>query len=184
MLNVSDVLRSQANAGEHATRRLSDKEIDALVLDRMNISAPATRSVLVQVYEPAQAQDQEEVIIEEFVLEGGMTEMREMRSATAAYRFLPLTLEQQQKLSLDAEKRAARAGDQRSAEALTVGQPGFLLPETHDEMATGEARLGQVQAAESDAEEERGKPLNAERRDSASRETPKEARETKKRAKR
>jgi hypothetical protein len=150
MTNVADVLRSQTNAGDRATRKLGD----AQVLDRMVVSAPATRPALVQVYEPAQAQDREEVILEEFVLDGGETVTRDPRSATAAFRFLPVTQEQQDKLAAEATKRAARAGDPRSAEFLTTGQPGILLPETHDELKAGAARQAELEDREDARESE------------------------------
>lgn len=140
---VQDVLRSQANRGDAVpTRKLSDQEVSA----RMIIT-PA-RPSLVQVYEPAQSQLQEEVILEEFVLDGGETDVRDPRSATAAFRFLPLTLEQQQKLDDARRQRLARAGDGDAALALTEGQEGVVMPETHDEMKMGQTRQRDLQAAE------------------------------------
>jgi hypothetical protein len=153
---VQDVLRSQANRGDAVpTRKLSDQEVSA----RMIIT-PA-RPSLVQVYEPAQSQLQEEVILEEFVLDGGETETRDPRSATAAFRFLPLTLEQQQKLDDARRQRLARAGDGDAALALTEGQEGVATPETHDEMKMGRTRQRELQAAEEDAAEGGdGEPTN------------------------
>lgn len=108
---------------------------------RMEITAPANRASMVQVYEPAQSQDQTEVILEEFPIDGGETIYKERRSATAAYRFVPLTEEAR----LDVEKRRLRLEDPRQ---LTIGQPGFQLPETADEMDAGAARQQELEEAE------------------------------------
>jgi hypothetical protein len=98
---VEDVLRSQQNAGPYPTVPLSRRRAaneagegeftTEQVLSRMVITAPATRASWVQIYEPRQTPDQEEVILEEFALDGGQTEFRDPRSATAAFRFLPIT---------------------------------------------------------------------------------------------
>lgn len=113
---------------------------------RMEITAPANRASMVQLYEPAQAQDQVEVILEEFPIDGGETIYKERRSATAAYRFVPLTEEAR----LDVEKRRLRLEDPAQ---LTYGQPGNVLPETADEMEAGSARQQEFEEAE-DAEPE------------------------------
>jgi hypothetical protein len=151
MNNVADVLRSQNNAGPFPTRRLApakEGEVGELVLDTTIITCPDTAPQLCQIFEPSQKQGQEQVILEEFPMAAGEIVTREMQSATAGYRFVPLSPDQLDKLNEERTQREARAGDSRSAEALTVGQPGFVLPETNDEIATGQARLGEVQDAE------------------------------------
>jgi hypothetical protein len=109
---------------------------------RMIITAPATRPALVQVYEPAQSQDQTEVILEEFTIDGGETVEKEYRSATAAFRFLPLT--EQTRLELDHRRKI----EEHDSESLTRGQEGFVTPETADEMEAGSARQQELEAAE------------------------------------
>ncbi len=108
---------------------------------RMIITAPVTRPSMVQVYEPAQSQDQVEVILDEFPIDGGETLEKEYRSATAAFRFLPLT----EQTRLDLEKRRLRLQDPAQ---LTYGQPGNILPETADEMEAGSARQQELEEAE------------------------------------
>jgi hypothetical protein len=154
--NVAEALRSQANRGEHPTktvprrRAVNEREVDvptAEVLARMVISPP--RPSLVEIYEPRQTPEQEEVILEQFPMEGGAIETREMRSATAAFRFKPLTTEQFDALEKDRLKRSARLdADPRSAEALTIGQPGTFMPGTKDEMRAGSARQDELARAE------------------------------------
>jgi hypothetical protein len=151
MNNVADVLRSQNNAGPFPTRRLApakEGEVGKLVLDTTIITCPDTAPQLCQIFEPSQKQGQEQVILEEFPMAAGEIVTRELQSATAGYRFVPLSPDQLDKLNEERTQREARAGDPRSAEALTVGQPGFVLPETNDEITTGQARLGEVQDAE------------------------------------
>lgn len=153
--NVADVLRSQNNRGDHPTRKIGEEPDVQEVLASMVIT-PA-RPALVQVYEPRQKPEQEEVILEEFVLDGGETATREPRSATAAFRFLPLTEQQRQELLGERDRRAARLGNDDEARfRLTRGQEGYALPETADEMSAGEARQGELEQAEADAE--RGAP--------------------------
>lgn len=108
---------------------------------RMDITAPVNRPSLVQIYEPAQSQEQVEVILEEFPIDGGETIYKERRSATAAYRFLPLTEETRAGL----EKNRLRLEDPAQ---LTYGQPGFMTPETADEMDAGSARQAELADAE------------------------------------
>ncbi len=157
---VEDVLRSQQNAGPYPTttltrRRLADNP-DApeftteQVLSRMVITAPANRASWVQIYEPRQKPEQEEVILEEFALDGGETAFRDPRSATAAFRFLPLTEQQRLELEAARNERLARDGDDNAALALTVGQPGVVTPETADEMSAGEARQAELADAENE----------------------------------
>ena len=109
---------------------------------RMIVTAPATRPALVQVFEPAQSQDQTEVILEEFTLDGGETVEKEYRSATAAFRFLPLT--EQTRLELDHRRKV----EEHDSESLTRGQKGFVTPETADEMEAGSARQQELEEAE------------------------------------
>jgi hypothetical protein len=108
---------------------------------RMIITAPALRPALVQVYEPRQSQEQDEVILEEFPIDGGETIKKEKRSATAAFRFLPLT----EQMRVELEQRRLRRDDPAQ---LTVGQEGFVTPETEEEMAAGEERQQDFEAAE------------------------------------
>jgi hypothetical protein len=138
---VEDVLRSQQNAGPYPTVPMltpsrswrarcggADNEnqfTTEQVLSRMVITAPATRASWVQIYEPRQTPDQAEVILEEFAIDGGETEFRDPRSATAAFRFLPLTDQQRVALEDARNERLARDGDEDAALALTTGQPGF-----------------------------------------------------------
>jgi hypothetical protein len=163
---VEDVLRSQQNAGPYPTvpmsRRRAPGERGAegadnenqftteQVLSRMVITAPAIRASWVQIYEPRQTPDQEEVILEEFAIDGGATEFRDPRSATAAFRFLPLTDQQRLALEDARNKRSARDGDEDAALALTEGQPGFMTPETADEMSAGSARQAELADAENE----------------------------------
>jgi hypothetical protein len=97
-------------------------------LSRMVITAPATRASWVQIYEPRQTPDQEEVILEEFAIDGGETEFRDPRSATAAFRFLPLTEQQRQALEDARNERLARDGDEDAALALTRASPASSCP--------------------------------------------------------
>lgn len=162
---IEDVLRSQQNAGPYPTVPLSRRRAPneagegefttEQVLSRMVITAPATRASWVQIYEPRQTPDQEEVILEQFAIDGGQTVFRDPRSATAAFRFLPLTEQQRQELEAARNERDARAGDEDAALALTQGQPGFELPETADEMAAGSSRQAEIADAEN---EPRGAP--------------------------
>jgi len=108
---------------------------------RMIITAPASRPCLVQVYEPRQSPEQEEVILEEFPLDGGETARKEHRSATAAFRFLPLT----EQVRVELEQKRLRREDPAQ---LTVGQQGWPTPETEEEMAAGEERQQNFEAAE------------------------------------
>ena len=114
---------------------------------RMIVTAPATRPALVQVFEPAQSQDQTEVVLEEFTLDGGETVEKEYRSATAAFRFLPLT--EQTRLELDHRRKV----EEHDSENLTRGQEGFVTPETADEMEAGSARQQELEEAEEAARE-------------------------------
>src|SRR5215204_4270702 len=136
--------RASAGAGPLVSPAGENVAVDPT--SRMQITAPATRASMVQVYEPAQSQDQVEVILEEFPIDGGETIYKERRSATAAYRFVPLTEEAR----LDVEKRRLRLEDPAQ---LTYGQPGNVLPETADEMEAGSARQQEFEEAE-DAEPE------------------------------
>jgi hypothetical protein len=113
---------------------------------RMKITAPINRPSMVQIFEPAQSQDQTEVILEEFPIDGGETIFKEKRSATAAYRFLPLTEETR----LEVERRRLRLEDPAQ---LTYGQEGFMSPETEEEMSAGEARQADFEDAEDAARE-------------------------------
>jgi hypothetical protein len=108
---------------------------------RMIITAPNNRPYLVQIYEPRQSLEQEEVILEEFPIDGGETVKKEKRSATAAFRFLPLT----EQVRAELEKKRLAKDDPLQ---LTVGQEGFVTPETEEEMAAGSERQADFEAAE------------------------------------
>jgi hypothetical protein len=140
----------RASAGATPLVSPAGENVPDQVEHRMRITAPANRASMVQIYEPAQSQDQVEVILEEFHIDGGETIFKEKRSATAGFRFLPLTEETR----LELEKRRLRLEDPAQ---LTYGQEGFMTPDTQEEMAAGEARQQELAEAEDAPRESRAK---------------------------
>jgi hypothetical protein len=92
------------------------------------ISAPVDRAVVVQVFEPRQTPEQDEVEIDRFTLGAGETRDYEVRSATAAYRTFP------GEVDLDAVRKAA--------EPKVDQEPiyGDINPGINDEIKAGKDR--------------------------------------------
>ena len=102
----------------------------------MKISAPINRNVRVQVYEPRQTPEQEEVIVDEFELKAGAEEDYVLRSATAAYRFLD-----SQRVDPGAEPTLAERREtmiKEDEQRLKEVQPAFSISNVDEETKTGQ----------------------------------------------
>lgn len=112
------------------------------------ISAPVNRAVTVEVYEPRQHQEQEEVILDRFNLFAGEVVDYPLRSNTAAYRFHDLT--DPEELERLERRRRDDPSEPTPSQRPRAGYPP--LPDTDAELSAGADRQQELEQAEQKAE--------------------------------